>query len=60
VLILALEVLDMQSRPLSLLGEDCDLQYLGDFDGTFPDVTVLGKQVELVESFIYLGSLPIT
>jgi len=59
VRLLALEVMEMEARPLGLTISwvKMKIQYLGDHDKDRQHATVQGNQVEVVESFTYLGSL---
>jgi len=61
VLVLALEVMDREAHPLGLTinWAKTKIQNLGDLDGVnrMHYATVQGNQVEVVESFTYLGSL---
>jgi len=61
VLISALEVMDREASPLGMTinWAKTKLQDLGDMDGAnqTQHATVLGNQVEVVESFTYLGCL---
>jgi len=61
VLISALEVMDGEASPLGMTinWTKTKLQDLGDMDGAnqTQHATVLGNQVEVVESFTYLGCL---
>jgi len=59
VLLQALEVMEMEARPLDLTinWAKTKIQYLGDLDEDRQHATVQGNQVEVVESFTYLGSL---
>jgi len=61
VLVLALEVMDRETHPLGLTinWAKTKIQDLGDQDGAnqLQHTTVGGNQVEVVESFTYLGSL---
>ena len=59
VLLQALEVMEMEARPLGLTinWAKTKIQYLGDLDEDRQHATVQGNQVEVVESFTYLGSL---
>ena len=61
VLVLALEVMDREAHPLGLTinWAKTKIQNLGDQDGAnqLQYATIGGNQVEVVESFTYLGSL---
>jgi len=59
VLLQALEVMEMEARPLGLTinWAKTKIQYLGDLDEDRQHATVQGNQVVIVESFTYLGSL---
>ena len=59
VLVLALEVINVEARPLGLTinWAKTKIQYFDDPDGVPRCATVQGHQVEVVESFIQLGSL---
>lgn len=59
VLVLVLEVMGMEARHLSLTinWAKTKSRYLGDFDGVNQCATVQENQVEVIESFLHLGSL---
>jgi len=59
VLLLALKVTETEARPLGLTINwgKTKIQYLGDLDEDIQHATVQGNQVDVVESFTYLGSL---
>ena len=59
VLVLALEVMNAEAQPLgmSITWTKTKIQDLGGCDAPCQRVTVQGNEVEVVESFTYLGSL---
>ena len=59
VLVLALEVMDTEAQPLgmSINWTKTKIQDLGGCDAPCQRVSVQGNEVEVVESFVYLGSL---
>ena len=59
VLVLALEVMNVEAQPLgmSINWTKTKIQDLGGCDAPCQRVIVQGNEVEVVESFIYLGSL---
>ena len=59
VLVLALEVMNVEARPVGLTINlaRTKIQFFGDPDGVPQCASVQGNQVEVVESFTYLGSL---